>query len=214
MGNFLSLLVNIFFIISSNNLEILSKLMNFFSCSSTDQKPQHHLCPKTPDTWCKYNKAVLDKTVKQFKHRSSIPQAVMDAIKPVFTDLSKEDLLLKCVGGYTQNPNESLNAMIWKNVPKTIFCTRKTMEIGAKEAVLSFNDGKRSHVMVQRQMGVTSGPNLVAWVKKEDALRIASAEDRALASTKEARKARRRLLKDQDEFQSAEEGPSYQPGGF
>ena len=35
-------------------------------------------------------------------------------MKPIYNDLSKESLLERCVGGFTQNNNESLNQLIWK----------------------------------------------------------------------------------------------------
>lgn len=28
----------------------------YFHTSSTDEKPEHGLCPKRPDSWCKYNR--------------------------------------------------------------------------------------------------------------------------------------------------------------
>lgn len=32
----------------------------YFHLSSTDNNPQHAMCPKDPDTWCKYQKSILE----------------------------------------------------------------------------------------------------------------------------------------------------------
>ena len=52
------------------------------------------------------------------KHTSKLPMDLSPFIKPVFTELSKRELLEKCVLGSTQNQNESLNNIIWSWVPK------------------------------------------------------------------------------------------------
>ena len=87
----------------------------FYHYSSTDANPQHHFCK---DSWCPFRKAVLDGTVDDYKHTSFLPSAVCDKIKPIFKDLANTQLLRKCVEGYTQNANESLNGVIWKLCPK------------------------------------------------------------------------------------------------
>jgi len=38
---------------------------------------------------------------------------VYDAILPIYEELSREELLHRCLGGFTQNANESFNAMVW-----------------------------------------------------------------------------------------------------
>lgn len=80
----------------------------YYSRISTDDQPCHHLCPTGPKSWCNYNKAkALD---IEYKHDHSILEAVMKVIKPVFMDLTEEELLLRCTHGKTQNPNESYNS--------------------------------------------------------------------------------------------------------
>lgn len=67
--------------------------------------------------------------------------AVMDKIKPVLVHLSQTKLLKKCLHGRTQNPNESVNNVIWNRLPKSVFVGIKTLHFGAYEAVASLNDG-------------------------------------------------------------------------
>ncbi|XP_034256368.1 uncharacterized protein LOC117654216 [Thrips palmi] len=185
----------------------------FYHYRSTDAKPQHHLCPKGESSWCKYNKTQALK--QQFKHKASLPEAVMDAIKPVYVDLTKDELLQKCVDGMTQNPNESFNALVWKAVPKTIFCQRLKVELGTYDAVLTFNDGQKSKIQVLDRIGVTAGRHMINWANSVDAARIKKADQRAEQETKEARRARRLAGKAHEESLNAQEGgPSYAAGEF
>ncbi|GFV06144.1 histone-lysine N-methyltransferase SETMAR [Trichonephila clavipes] len=50
------------------------------------------------NSWCKYQNQVVEGSVETFRHSNKLPVAVMDAIKPVFNDLSKPKLLQKCLG--------------------------------------------------------------------------------------------------------------------
>ena len=72
----------------------------YFHELSTDEKPQHGLCPKGHDSWCKFNRQEPN-----YQHHG-LPLAVMEAIKPIYRDLSQPDLLKKCLHGKTQNVNE------------------------------------------------------------------------------------------------------------
>lgn len=185
----------------------------FHHYRSTDAAPQHKYCPTGPDSWCKYNVAVIEKRQKKFKHQG-LPPVVMDAIKPVFEKLTKDELLERCVGGHTQNPNESLNSIIWKNVPKTVFCGKKVLDLGVADAVITFNSGYKGRLKVMKKLGVTPGKFCVQYSNAADWKRIAKANTKALGATKEARIARRRSQKQREEEQQEQEGPSYVPGGF
>ncbi|GFV50450.1 uncharacterized protein TNCV_2082011 [Trichonephila clavipes] len=92
---------------------------------STDENPQHGFCPSGPDTWCRYKKAQLENKVYHHKHK--LPVAVVEAIRPIFRDLSDPELLKKCLHGNTQNPNESINNVIWSRVPKKTFVHLETL---------------------------------------------------------------------------------------
>ena len=61
--------------------------------------------PKTPDTWCIYQKNKIDGK----ETFVNLPVEIRRAILPVFTGLTKPDMLIKCLHGKTQNANESFN---------------------------------------------------------------------------------------------------------
>lgn len=111
----------------------------FYHTLSTDEKPQHELCSKGIESWCGYNKSQELKT--SFTHKNSLPELVMLAIKPVYQDLTKTNLLKLCLHGKTQNPNESFNSCIWARVRKSGFVGLNTLKLGVSDAVIAFNEG-------------------------------------------------------------------------
>ena len=56
----------------------------------------------------------------------NIPKWIHDEIRLINLDLSKDELLAKCLHGETQNNNESLN-MIWAKCPKNVFVTKPVL---------------------------------------------------------------------------------------
>ena len=52
------------------------------------------------------------KTLKKYKYELSLPVQVFEAITPGYEDLSRNELLERCIGGFTQNVNESFNATV------------------------------------------------------------------------------------------------------
>lgn len=142
----------------------------------SNQRPVHILCPEGVDTWCKYNQAQLQKT--RYDHRAHflLPLVILEKIKPIFKDLVKDDLLEKCLMGKTQNPNESLNNVIWSVIPKRVFVTLPTLKYGAYTAVCSFNDGFIGKVHIMEQLGLGSGKNLVTAMAKLENIRLRKAD--------------------------------------
>lgn len=71
----------------------------FFHLGSTNENPKHRLCPDPPETWCKYKKAQANNEEYDHNKHTHFPKAVMDLIKPIFIDLSKDELLKRCLHG-------------------------------------------------------------------------------------------------------------------
>ncbi|GFY20521.1 uncharacterized protein TNCV_211531 [Trichonephila clavipes] len=63
----------------------------FLHMLSTDEYPQHGFCPIGEDSWCGFKKA--EASGKSYKHKNSLPVAVVEAMRPIFRDLSHPDLL-------------------------------------------------------------------------------------------------------------------------
>ncbi|GFV84037.1 uncharacterized protein TNCV_3037001 [Trichonephila clavipes] len=140
------------------------------SCS-TDDEPMHWFCPTNPNTWCKYN-AAINNNLQNYKHKPSVAKDVRDVIKPVFADLSHPALLKKCLGGKTQNPNESLNSLIWKFCPKTIGSRLQIAEIAANLATSVFNDGNQILISILEKFGLKINRNVCVSLAERDNRRI------------------------------------------
>lgn len=108
--------------------------------------------------------------------------------------------------------NASYNQLIWKITPKIIPCGSTIVEIAAYLAAGIFNEGKRSLLYFMNALGLSLGPNIHAYVEKEDAERISISDARAQGSTREGRMSRRQQQLAVLEANYEAEGPSYGPG--
>ena len=53
-------------------------------------------------------------------------------IRPIYQDLSNDDLLTRYLGGHTQNANESFNSStVWRMAPKHLHSGLKIVEIAS-----------------------------------------------------------------------------------
>ncbi|KAJ8043442.1 hypothetical protein HOLleu_10523 [Holothuria leucospilota] len=126
----------------------------WFHKISIDAKPQHHLCSTSETLWCPFQKA--NATGAEFKHKHSIPESVMEAIKPIYVRLSADELLKKCLDFISQNGNESLNHVIWNRCPKDRFFGAKRVRWAASDAACSFNDGIKSRKTVMELLKISN----------------------------------------------------------
>ncbi|XP_057341923.1 uncharacterized protein LOC130678611 isoform X1 [Microplitis mediator] len=109
--------MNIFLPVENMKSAIMA---TFYHYGSSDEKPNHDMCPKGEESWCSYQRAEARGELDTFSHDySPLPSDVLKAIKPIYEDLSNENLLSRCVGGFNQNNNESFNQLVWKICPKT-----------------------------------------------------------------------------------------------
>ena len=79
---------------------------------STDEYPQHDYCPSGSESWCSSQKAKVEGNLKVLTHELPIHPDVQTAIKPAYEELSNTGLLERCLGGFSQNQNESFNCKV------------------------------------------------------------------------------------------------------
>jgi len=108
---------------------------SLYHVASTDEKPQHTMCPVGENSWCGWQR-----DSSSYKHTHGLPDSVVELLEPIFEDLSKPELLSKCLHGKTQNPNECLNKVIWSRCPKDGWAGHKTVQQAAYAAVGYYND--------------------------------------------------------------------------
>ena len=182
----------------------------YFHKCSTDQKPIHNFCPKGPESWCRFQRAAA--TGSTYTHKNALPLTIMEAIKPIYKDLSMPSLLKKCIHGKTQNTNESLNNCIWERIPKNVFVGAQTLRIGVFDAVLTFNEGVMARKKVLDGLGIGVGSNCINALRGIDNLRLFYANRAAESMTKEARTERRQQKKRKEAEDDGQE--DYCPGMY
>ncbi|XP_077256710.1 uncharacterized protein LOC143894395, partial [Temnothorax americanus] len=185
----------------------------YYHYCSTDENPQHEKCPNGPESWCSWQRAVAANELAAFKHDyQPFPQDVIEALYPIYTDLSNKKLLERCVGGFTQNSNESYNQLIWKITPKIIPAGSRIVEMAAYIAAGIFNEGTAALLYYMHAIGLLLGPNAHSYAEKEDAERVTIADRRAQENTREGRMVRRQQQNELLEAAERSEGLLYGPG--
>ncbi|GFW65258.1 uncharacterized protein TNCV_395241 [Trichonephila clavipes] len=157
----------------------------YFHKLSTEDNPQHALCPLGEDSWCGYNRSIV----------------------------TGEGLIEKCLHGRTQNPNESFNKCIWERIPKTVFVGIETLKFGVMDAVICFNDRYVSRIKVFEALGIKPGYNTERALLIIDNKRIFEAERIVNKVSLEARNKRRSLKRKMDK-QNLNEENEYQAGKY
>ena len=195
------------------NLKEMKKAVwaTYFHKHSTDENPNHGLCPMGPMSWCKYNRSLT--TDAEYKHKRSLPSAVLQVMKPIYKKLADGKLLEKCLHGKTQNQNESFNNCIWERVPKNVFIGANTIKMGVFDAVICFNDGAYKRVLVLQALDIKPGENMKKALRGLDMERITKSEKATEQVTKEARM-KRRSQKRKKEDKESQEQDSYGPGEY
>ena len=180
---------------------------------STDDSPDHDLCPPGEDSWCGYQRDLAMGT-SDYEHNHALPRAVADTIFPIFEDLSDEDLLKRCLHGGTQNQNEAINALIWQRATKETHSGLNTVEVAVFLAVSSFNDGAGSISLVLEELGISPGVHCENACSKLDHDRLRHARRKSSEHSQKRRRQIRNWKKGYTDTLEALEGPHYAAGAF
>ncbi|XP_018340657.1 PREDICTED: uncharacterized protein LOC108747588 [Trachymyrmex septentrionalis] len=139
-------------------------------------------------------------------------KAILDFLLPIYENLSREDLLERCLGGHTQNANESFNSTIWRLTPKHLHSGQKIIELLACIAAGVFNEGYNSILRLMNQLDIVVGNQALNFAKNTDEARVTRQNRMSQSETKAARTARKQQqLEDNQLFEEAEE-LLYAPG--
>ena len=115
-----------------------------------------------------------------------------DLLKLIFSDLSDEKLLARCVQGATQNPNESINSLVWARCPKHKLNGTGPLQFAAASAVLAFiiyNGGAERQVQLQNSLGAPISGGSVKTFLKRDKCRVKKSQK--AVDTKQKKKEKR-----------------------
>lgn len=181
----------------------------YYHFCSTVENPQRDKCPTGEESWCSWQRAIAVDGKSKYKHDyQPFPQDVTEALHPIYKDLSNENLLERCVGGFTQNNNESYNQLIWKITSKIVPVGSKIVELAAYIAAGIFNEGTTSLLYYVNAICISLGFNAHSYAEKEDTQHVMTSDQRAHESTRQGRMIRRQQ---QLELLEAAEGILYGP---
>ncbi|XP_046617623.1 uncharacterized protein LOC124303880 [Neodiprion virginianus] len=180
---------------------------------STDELPRHDNCPEGAESWCEWRKAEATNTLVAFKHPPRlIDEHVEKYIRPVYEELSKDELLTRCLGGHTQNANETFNSTVWRITPKHLHSGIKIFEIAAYIAGEMFNEGYSAALKTMQLLDLKIGHQCNNFAKGADEERVTRQNRRDSCSSKEARTACRLEQQSENQFFEESEGQLYGPG--
>ncbi|XP_048580316.1 uncharacterized protein LOC125563152 [Nematostella vectensis] len=180
---------------------------SWYHCSKIPDKERHQFCPA--NSWCKYKKG-LPCEDKDYH----LDPVFIKCLEPIYTRLTDPALLARCLPGYTQNANESLNALVWARCPKHKWHGRERVEMAVGSAAIHFSLGATGKHEIMRRAGIEVGSDTEKESKRRDRERVEKAEKRASDQHRKYRQARSLARKRDEELRLEREGTTYEAGGF
>lgn len=167
--------------------ELESEIMaSYLHVTSSDKDPSHFKCPKSKESWCFFNRALAnDRTPPShdtMKVRIYInSKEDRQAIASIYSDLTKQDLLERCIKGRTQSVNESFHSKLWKKSMKVKFHGHKKVKYGLRMSVLEHNIGYRSGSLLDKILG---GVHHARSLGMQEKLRLSSSAKKTVVRRK------------------------------
>ncbi|XP_065057533.1 uncharacterized protein LOC135685498 [Rhopilema esculentum] len=177
-----------------------------------DDVQRHQYCPEQTEVynWCGYKN---ETRLTEHQPHHLCPQ-YLPYLLPIFEKLSSKALLKRCLFGFSQNANESLNAVVWKRAPKEKNNSPSATHLAAISAVVQFNDG---NVGIQRFYEALALP-LTSFqhekAKQIDKERVKRAEYKRKIKTRHRRQKITQKKTRTEAMLEISEGPSYESGSF
>ena len=178
-----------------------------YHCLKLPDKERHKYCPS--NSWCKYKKKL---SCPDKPHH--LDPVFEKHLKPIYERLSDPALLARCLPGYTQNANESVNSLVWIRCPKHKWHGRKRIELATASATLHFSAGATAKHEVMAKAGLAVGVHTRKESHRRDSGRIKKAENRIQEQHKKYRVARRQARQRDEEQRRQREGTTYSAGAF
>ena len=73
----------------------------------------------------------------------------LQRVQDIFTRLSDEELLKRCLDKWTTNYNEAFNSKLWQNLPKHLFFSFPMMEFALCQTILFYHLGYEAGNMLR-----------------------------------------------------------------
>ena len=80
------------------------KKATYYHISPTREEPNHGNCSTGAKIWCKWQKAIASKKNPKLEDLTPLlADEIKQHLLPIHKDLSRDDLLGRCLGNHTQN---------------------------------------------------------------------------------------------------------------
>ena len=147
-------------------------------------------------------------------HNPLLPADLLPFLLPIFTALSKRELLEKCLLGAIQNRNESFSNLVWARSPKTEFVSLDTMKIAVGQAVVVSNSGHQALAQTMKRLDVQPSPLFTAYLESKDTTCIQRSRYKEAEVSKKRRMKSRQTELAIEEARIEAEGVTYAAGEF
>lgn len=201
-----------------SNLNSVEKMHNavwatWYHMRSTDEKPQHDLCPPGKDSWCFVQRALAqDPPATPGSHHlehDHLPEVVADGLKPIYERLGSKSLLEKCSKGRTTNSNESIHHLLWSRCPKDKFVALTQVQLACIQTVIQFNEGAIGIARTMRDINLPLSPTAGYRMREHDATKETKSKN-AMTKKSRAMRSKRKLDKGKSDAQKRKwEGTVY-----
>ena len=132
---------------------------DLYHCLKVPLKEKNHFCPSNSWCNCKEGLPCPDKP-------HHLDPVFKNHLEPIYDCLSNPAFLARCLPGYTQNSNESINVLVWK-CPKTKWHKRKRVLMAGSSAASHFSGGASKKNQVMLKAGLTVGDHTRKEFKRD-----------------------------------------------
>ena len=201
---------------NTNNLKAMksSVCASLFHVASSKENNLHYPhCPTGPTSWCKHNRDIANNTAT-YKPGPGLPTDIVMMLRPMYNELSSDDMLSKCLHGKTQNQNESFNSTIWERIPKSTYVSLKHLKLGVHDAVSNFNIGRKASVLLYEKLKMIPGVFTIQGCIRLNRKRLSLSHYKNAEKNKLQRKKLRGKKFCKQDGHEETEGKLYEAGGF
>jgi len=144
---------------------------------------QHQYYLKGDASWCKYwsNR-------ESYEGSRRLAPVFLEVLKPIFKDLTNENLLGRCMLGLTQNQNEAINSVLWS---KTKFAGKAKVQLAVCDTVCEFNLGNGCKAEVIEELVGEVGVETLSGLQYHDRERILNSQRKVTGTSRKTRRKRR-----------------------
>ena len=189
---------------------------SLYHMSSTNEEPNHKLCPPGEKSWCKYQRETFMKVEdsKRTNHNAELTVRCVKLLEPLYTRLTNADLLQRCSRMRTQNANECYNGQVWRRCPKSLSTSKSIVDTAVAMASLDFNYGPTGYSKILEELDISSGVYRRHHILQSTRKRTSDAARHCTNRYKKLRKLKKLQRAGLSDKRKEKEGVMYNPGGF